>query len=230
MVNRKNSKLRVQSAKEDHRIFHKKSLLRFASVSVALVVSVLTFACTFEARPPRAVQTLEQIRVAGHLDLQGMQVKEMFLQQRNDKRYLFLRRADQNAFAIVDITNPNRPVLADTSALPELASGSMELPSPGSALAIVLVPEQSSTPAASGTLASDATLINETVQLIDLSDPREPKTMKVFHSVTSVASDDGRELVFLANKEGLWIVSHHQNRPLPMCTSESAIQPLPNCQ
>lgn len=111
-------------------IFHKKSLLDFASVSVASVVSVLTFACTFEARPPRPLQAQEHIRVAGHLDLQGMQVKQMFLQQRDTKSYLFLRRADQNAFAIVDITNPNRPVLADTSALSGLAGESAELPPP----------------------------------------------------------------------------------------------------
>ena len=208
-------------------VFDKKSLLDFAFVSVALVVSALTFAFSVEARPPRAVQIQEQIRVAGHLDLQGMQVKQMFLQQRDNKSYLFLRRADQNAFAIVDVTNPNRPVLADQSALPELAGGTLELP-PGSTLAIAFVPEQNSTPTASETLASDVTLMK--VRLIDLSDPREPKTMKIFNSVTSVASDEGRLLVFLANNEGLWIVSHHQNRPLPMCTSESAIEPLPNCQ
>ena len=209
-------------------IFHKKSILDCLSVSVASMVSVLTFACSVQARPPRAVQTPEQIRVAGHLDLQGIQVKQMFLQERDDKRYLFLRRADQNAFAIVDVTNPTRPVLADTSALQELANESVELPSPGSTLAIVFAPEPRTTPANSGTLASDVTLMN--VRLIDLSDPREPKTIKAFHGVTSVASDEGRELVFLANNEGLWIVSHHQNRPLPMCTSESAIEALPNCQ
>ena len=208
-------------------VFHKKGLLDFGLVSV-LVASVLTFACSVDARPPRAVQTQEQIIVAGRLDLQGIQVKQMFLQQRDDKSYLFLRRADQNAFAIVDVTNPNHSVLAGKNALQDLAGGSVELPPPESTLAIVFVPEQSSTSVASGTLASDVTLMN--VRLIDLSDPREPKTMKVFNSVTSVASDDGRELVFLANNEGLWIVSHHQNRPLPMCTSESAIEALPNCQ
>ena len=211
-------------------VFHKKGLLDFALVSVALVVSILTVACSVEARLRRAVQTQEQVSVTGHLGLQGMQVKQMFLQQRGDKSYLFLRRADENAFAIVDVTNPNSSVLLDESALREPAGGSVELPPPGSTLAMAFVPERSSTPAASGILASDETLINETVRLLDLSDPREPKTLKVFNRVTSVASDDGRELVFLANNEGLWIVSYHQNRPLPMCTSESATEPLPNCQ
>lgn len=44
--------------------------------------------------------------MVSHLELQGMHVKQMFLQQRGGKNCLFLRRADKNAFAIVDVTNP----------------------------------------------------------------------------------------------------------------------------
>jgi hypothetical protein len=37
-------------------------------------------------------------------------------------------------------------------------------------------------------------------------------------------------LVFLVNDEGLWIVSHHRNRPLPMCTTEDAEKAEPYSQ
>ena len=195
-------------------------------VSVTLIL-VLALAHSIEGRPPRAAQSPEQVSVTGHLELQGMRVKQMFLQQRGSKYYLLLRRADKNAFAIVDVTNPGSPALADRNALPEPAGGNVDLPAQGSALAIAFVPD--STPAAAAAKPAD-NLPTETVRLIDLTDPRHPKTLKTFNKVTSVASDDGRKLVFLVNNEGLWVISHHRNRPLPMCTSESEIEPEPNCQ
>src|SRR5215469_6986383 len=97
-------------------VFPQNSFSDSVFVCSVLVVCLLAFAHNSEARPPRAAQTQEQISVAGHLDLRGMPVKQMFLQQRGGKSYLFLRRADQNAFAIVDVTNPASPVLADKGA------------------------------------------------------------------------------------------------------------------
>jgi hypothetical protein len=205
-----------------------KARLNILSVSVALLL-VLALAQRFEGQPPRAPQTPVQVSVAGHLELQGIRVKHIFVQHRGSKYYLFLRRTDKNAFVIVDVTNPGKPVVADRNALPEPAGGNVDLPEPGSALAMAFVPE--SAPAAGGAAGKPAdSLPTETVRLIDLADPRHPKTLKTFNKVTSVASDDGRKLVFLVNDEGLWIISHHRNRPLPLCTSESEIEPLPDCQ
>jgi hypothetical protein len=198
----------------------------FLSASVVLIF-VLAMSQSFEGRPPRAAQTPVQVSVAGHLELQGMSVKHIFVQQRGSKHFLLLRRADKNAFAIVDVTNPGNPILTDRSALPEPAGGSVDLPAQGSALAIAFVPDSASAAAAGKPTNS---LPTETVRLIDLGDPRHPKTVKTFNNVTSVASDDGRKLVFLVNNEGLWVISHFRNRPLPLCTSESEIQPLPDCQ
>ena len=146
------------------------------------------------------------------------------------KTYLLLRRADQNAFAIVNVSDPAKPLLAEKDDLRQPAGAEVDLPRPGSALAIAFVPERNSAPAASAMPTSAITLPTESVRLIDLTDPQHPKTLKVFNRVTSVASDDGRKLLFLVNNEGLWIVSHHRNHPLPMCTSEAEIEPLPDCQ
>lgn len=207
-------------------ILHRKTRPNVLSVFVALIL-ILALAQRFEGQPPRAQQSPVQVSVAGHLELQGIRVKQIFVQQRGSKYFLFLRRADKNAFAIVDVTNPGNPVLADRNALPEPAGGNVDLPAAGSALAIAFVPD--SAPATTAGKPGDS-LPTETVRLIDLGDPRHPKTVRVFNKVTSVASDDGRKLVFLVNNEGLWIISHHRNRPLPMCTSESEIEPLPDCQ
>jgi hypothetical protein len=34
----------------------------------------------------------------------------------------------------------------------------------------------------------------------------------------------------LVNEEGLWIISHRMLRPMPLCTSEDALTPFPDCQ
>jgi hypothetical protein len=206
---------------------HEKIRPNFLSLSAALFVSILAFAHVLSAQPPRAPQSQEHVSVTGHLDLQGMPVKQILLQQRGDKRCLFLRRADKNAFAIVDVTNPAKPVLVDRDALQQPTGGNVELPPSGSAMAIAFVPDANPGSAAPPSAAS---LPTESVRLIDLSDPRHPKTVRTFNGVTTVATDDGRKLVFLANNEGLWIVSHHRDRPLPVCTSESALESVPDCQ
>jgi len=211
-------------------VLHWKWLLDFVFGSSALVVSIFASPSSVEARLPRTAQSQEQVSVVGHLDLHGMQVKQIFVQERSGKNYLLLRRADQNAFAIVNVSDPAKPLLGDRDDLRQPAGAEVDLPRPGSALAIVFVPERNSAPAASAMPASAITLPTESVRLIDLTDPQHPKTVKIFNRVTSVASDDGRKLVFLVNNEGLWIVSHHRNHPLPMCTSESEIEPLPDCQ
>ena len=211
-------------------VFRWKRLLDFVFASSALVVSIFASPSSVEARLPRTAQSQEQVSVVGHLDLHGMRVKQIFVQERSGKNYLLLRRADQNAFAIVNVSDPAKPLLADRDDLRQPAGAEVDLPRPGSALAIAFVPERNSAPAASAMPASAITLPTESVRLIDLTDPQHPKTVKIFNRVTSVASDDGRKLVFLVNNEGLWIVSHHRNHPLPMCTSESEIEPLPDCQ
>jgi hypothetical protein len=198
------------------------------SFSAALMVSILTFAQGLAAQSSSAQKTPEKISVTGHLDLQGMRVKQIITQQRGDKQYLFLRRADKNAFEIVDVTDPAHPALLDRSALSEPRGANVDLPGSGSAMAIAFVPERNS---GSGTSPTSAVnLPTESIRLIDLSDPRHPKTIKTFEGVTSVATDDGRRLVFLVNTEGLWIVSHHRNHPLPVCTSESELESMPDCQ
>lgn len=196
-------------------------------LSAALVVSVLVFALSLAAKPAPTTPPQEQIKVAGHLELSGIRAQHMFLQQRGDKYYLFIRRVDKNDFAIVDVTDPSKPVLVERNALKEPPGAEVEMPEPGSALAIAFVPDKSP---GSGASASTGKLPTETINLVDLSDPKKPKTIRTFKGVTSVATDQGRKLVFIANDEGLWVVSHHRNRPLPFCTSESEISPMPDCR
>ena len=85
----------------------------------ALFASILAFTRVLAAQSRAPQHFQEQVNVAGHLDLQRMPVIQILQQQRGEKGYLFLRRADKNAFAIVDVTNAAKPVLLDRNALPE---------------------------------------------------------------------------------------------------------------
>lgn len=164
----------------------------------------------------------EHIRVVGHLELSGMHVNQMFIEQRGDKVYLFLHRPTKQAYALVDVTQPEHPVLVSRD---DLKSGRVEDTATGSVFALTVTQENNSNSSTSGTQ-----LPKETVNLVDLSDPKKPKTVKTFKGVTSVYREDGRKLVYLVNDEGLWIVHHFMTHPLPLCNSESALNPEPDCQ
>lgn len=183
----------------------------------ALSPFILAFTCVLVAQSGGPQHSQEQVNVAGHLDLQGMPVKQILQQQQGERGYLFLRRADKNAFAIVDVTDAAKPVLLDRNALPEPTGGKISLPPSGSALAIAFVPDRKSGSTAAASAPGAANLPTETVRLIDLSDPQHPKTVRAFEGVTSGAIDESRKLVFLANNGGLWIVSHREPT-LPVCS------------
>ena len=216
--------------KEMNMNFQLRKNINFLGILTSALLSIVASATGLAAQPPANSDSQEQITIASHLDLPGMQVKQMFVQRRGDKSYLFLRRADKNSFAIVNVTDPAKPALIDRKILQEPSGGSIALPPSGSALAIAFVPDGGSGAAASGSAGTVTRLGTESVRLIDLTDPQNPKTIKTFTGVTSVATDEGRKLVFIANNEGLWIVAHHRLYPLPLCTSESEIAAFADCQ
>jgi hypothetical protein len=170
--------------------------------------------------------TQEHVKVVANLPLDGMHVNQMFMQQRDGKFYLYLHRPIKEAFALVDVTNPDKPVLLTRVALKESPGSQVLPPAGGSVLALTVTPEGGSAQAA----PTAAQLPTETVQFVDTSNPKSAKTVKTFKGVTSVYADDARKLVYLVNGEGLWIVSHRMIRPMPLCTSEEALNPIPDCQ
>lgn len=199
----------------------------FAAVLAVLLASAFIIAAPLAAARTSAAQaSTEKISVAGHLDLPDIHVKQIFFRNRGDHNYLYLLRPNKHAFAVVDVTNPAHPTLVARAVLQEPVGGNVDLPGQDSVLAISVVPD--SVPNSSAD--AKVTLHTETIRLVDMSDPKNPKTLKTFEGVTSMASDDGRKLVYIANKDGLWIVSHHQTRPVPLCSSDAAETAIPSCE
>jgi hypothetical protein len=73
----------------------------------------------------------------------------------------------------------------------------------------------------------------ETVRVLDLSDPRNPKTLETFNKVTSLLPDGGHGLLYLTNNEGLWVLRYNHPSFLepakkkPPCDSNSEIMAMP---
>jgi len=132
------------------------------------------------------------------------------------------------------VSKPEKPELVEKATLQEPPQARLNVNSDNSLLAIAVSPEGNGgagvVQANSGTSASAAVLPRETVRLMDLGDPKHPKTLKTFTGVTSLLPDDSRKLIYIVNNEGLWVVRHRQVSPMPMCSSQDALIQDPNCQ
>ena len=166
--------------------------------------------------PASAAIAEEPPKVIAHITLPGTAVRQMFLQQRDRKQYLYLQQRAH--FTVVDVTDPQSPTIVERVA----SRGSLK--SIGSDLALTVAPEKGTTSQQSSTVPT------QVVNVMDLSDPKHPRTVRTFNGVTSILPDDTRKLVFIANNEGLSVLSHRQPYHLPLCTSEDAMEPDPECQ
>jgi len=179
------------------------------------------------ARTTSSESPKEHVDDVAHLPLDGMHVNEMFVESLdNNKVYLYLHRPSKETFAVVDVTNPHKPVLLSRDALQETAGSEVQPPAAGSVLALAFIPESSPASPSVGT----EPLPTETVKFLDMSDPNNVTSVKTITGVTSVYADDAHELVYLVNEEGLWIVRHYMPPAEHLCGSGDALNPLPNCQ
>jgi hypothetical protein len=179
------------------------------------------------ARTASSESPKERVDDVAHLPLDGMQVNQMFVERLdNNKVYLYLQRPSKQAFAVVDVTNPDKPELLSREVLQEPAGSQVQPPADGSVLGIAFIPEGSP---ASPSLDTEP-LPTETVQFLDMSDPENVTSVKTITGVTSVYADEAHELMYLVNEEGLWIVRHYMPPAEHECGSGDALNPLPNCQ
>src|ERR1700688_739499 len=164
--------------------------------------------------------------VIAHLPLPQATGNQMLLQKENGKQYLYVQQAGKQGFMVVDVTKPEKPnLLKRTAESNQATSGNLEMVSPD--VAIAEAPEKTPT-----TLTSSSHP-TETVRVLDLSDPHNPKTLETFNKVTSLLPDSAHSLLYVANSEGLWVLRY--TRPAPLapskkkvpCDSNSEISAMP---
>ena len=127
---------------------------------------------------------------------------------------------------MIDITKPERPKVVNQVPLENLTMVSF-------GLAIFETPENSATVGTSlangNAEGPHGSGVLESVRVLDVSDPAHPRTVQNFDGVTSILQDSARNLLYVANGDGVWIVSHQQVLRSHECSSSDAISPLPNC-
>lgn len=194
-----------------------------AILSAALVASV-------PAMANNTKPTEVPAKVLAHLALREAPGSEMLLLPKGDKQYLYVQKASKQGFTVIDVSKPAIPSLVNKSgSSTDAAAGKLELAGPDVGLAEI--PDRNS----KGVIRS-AENPTETVRILDLSDPAHPKVLQTFTGVTSTLQDPGRGLIYLANNEGLWILSHAKPGFTPAkkkrpCGSEDAIASMPpDCQ
>ena len=198
-------------------------------VRQSLVLAITVFALSFSSatakdQPPKPTDV--PATVIAHLPLPQPTGNQMLLQKENGRNYLYVQQASKQGFMIVDVTKPEKPnLLKRTAESNQATAGNLEMVSPD--VAIAEAPEKKPT-----TLTS-SNHPTETIRILDLSDPHNPKTLQEFNGVTSLLPDGGHGLIYLTNNQGLWILRY--NRPAllepakkkPPCDSNAEIMAMP---
>ena len=191
---------------------------------ITLVLALPGVALSTEQPAPKPTDV--PATVIAHLSLPQATGSQMLLQKENGKQYLYVQQAAKQGFMIVDVSKPEKPsLLKRTAESNQATSGNMEMVS--SDVAIAEAPDKTPT-----TLISSSRP-TETVRVLDLSDPRSPKTLETFTKVTSLLPDGGHSLLYLTNNEGLWILRYNHpsllepSKKKPPCDSNSEIMAMP---
>ena len=150
----------------------------------------------------------------------------MFSQREGCGQFLYVQRSPQQGVTVIDITKPERPKVVNQVPLANLIMVRF-------GLAISETPQNSATGGASlrdgNAEGRPGSGVLESVRVLDVSDPAHPRTVRNFDGVTSILQDSARNLLYVADGDGLWIVSHQQMLRSHECSSSDAISPLPNC-
>jgi len=192
-----------------------------------LVLAVLFLAMCSDASTGDFYTSYAGAKVIAHLPLSGT-VRQMYLQQEGRRRYLYVQQPSQLGFTVVDVTKPAKPKTVTHVPQENLVTVSSGLAIAEQTQASPTVGKSPAAGAAEGTRGGGN--VPDTVRVLDVSDPAHPRTVQTFTGVTNILPDDARGLIYVANGEGIWILSHQQVLRRHECSSSDAISSaIPNC-
>ena len=172
--------------------------------------------------------------VIAHLAVPGARVNQMFLRGEKGKHYLYIQQATKEGYTVVDVTKPSQPTVLDRA--PQPPSSNVErVQMVGDGIALAETQESSGSGTTRHELApakapASSSRPTESVRVLDLSDPKNPRTLQTFEGVTSILAEDGRGLIYIANGEGLWILQHKNKHEQPPCDTSASFSAIADCQ
>jgi hypothetical protein len=189
--------------------------------AIAFFAGVALMVAAPLAASARSDQSEQAASVVAHVPLEGGPATQMFLQDRAGKQYLYVDQGSGTGYTVVDVTKPAKASVVRRGSPGE----SMEIVQGGIGLA-------SSNEGRSKKAVASSKPETESIKVMDLRDPANPRTIQTFKGVTSVLVDSKRNVFYLTNDEGLWVLKSNQQRFAPErrkqpCTSEAAIQAMP---
>jgi hypothetical protein len=196
-------------------------------VSLVLALGTLFMTARSEASTGDFYTSYTNAKVISHVALSGASPQQMFLQQVGRKEYLYLQQPSQQGFTVVDVSKPSKPKVVS-----HVPQGNLTMVSSGLAIAEKPDPATAGASRASGNAEGTrgGGSMPHPVRVLDVSDPAHPRTIQSFSGVTSILPDDARGLIYVANGEGIWILSHQQVLRRHPCSSSDAISSaIPNC-
>ena len=209
------------------------SINRTANRTTSVAGAILALSALFLATPSYAspgdfYPSYTDAKVIAHMSLSGASPQQMFLQQAGRKQYLYLQQPAQEGLTVVDVSKPTKPkivshVLGENLTLVSSGLAIAEKPNNSAAMG-----DSRAVQGAEGTRGGGS--VSESVRVLDVSDPAHPRTVQTFSGVTSVLPDNARGLIYVADGEGIWILSHQQVLRRHLCGSSDAISAaIPNC-
>src|SRR5215813_9965860 len=135
------------------------------------------------------------IYLVGHLPLSETTVSYISTTSDSNRQLLQLTDANQRTLTVVDVTVPEQPKLIEEARLPaDLANSALQSRIGNTALFT----------------ATDGSSLDhgdkKSITLVSFVDPSSPKTVQKFENVTAVWMDRDRELIYLTNSDGLWVL------------------------
>lgn len=135
----------------------------------------------------------DAIEVVAHLPASGGPVRRFMTTQHYSSQYLYVEHDAGRTVTLIDITNASDPRVL----------GELSYPTTGGAESLIAV---TGTAALVTSQQTSAPAPPQSLRIMDLSDPKQPKVAREFTGVTAITRDDGRRLIFLANIDGIWVL------------------------
>ena len=167
----------------------------FAQVLPAATVVLLLLPAMILARAVRQHKEAvpaDNIVVIGHIPLPNAAITSLKTSEHRKRQFLQLQDTKHRTFMLVDVTDASHPTVVKQLQLPaEPAEATL------------------------AALAGDVALVTDTqtpelhissAALVDFADPAHPATVRKFNNVSALRTDEGRGLIYLVDKDGLWIL------------------------
>jgi hypothetical protein len=170
-------------------------------VTLATALVLLT-AVVASAKPAKVPTPPEPaIAVVAHVGLDGATGSQMFVREGpKNEILLYVVQDAGRGVSVVDVTIPARAALVRR----------IDVDAPGLGGQVVTIGTNTVAVESDGVPAPQLAPASRTIRLFDLSNPATPRVALQYEHVSGYILDASRNLIYLVNNEGLWIIRHNE--------------------